>query len=99
MIVVSGRSATAALAPVRLRGGRARGAYRVALTDILFVLCSGLLGELLLAELDCSSSMTYWAPLSDWQAADGRAAPALGSAQLAGRGQATRLVDYKSGRT
>jgi len=53
----------------RPKGGRRPIENRAALTGILFVLRSGLPGEMLPAEMGCGSGMSCWRRLRDWQAA------------------------------
>jgi transposase len=47
-------------------GGRPRIPDRAALTDMLFVLKSGIPWEMLPAEFGCGSGMTCWRRLRDW---------------------------------
>ena len=49
--------------------GRKRLRDRQALTGILFVLKSGIPGEMLPKEMECGSGMTCWRRLRDWQEA------------------------------
>jgi transposase len=51
------------------KGGRPPVPDRAALTGILFVLKSGILWEMLPAEMGCGSGMTCWRRLRDWQQA------------------------------
>src|SRR4051812_7163062 len=51
------------------KGGRPPIPHRAALTGILFVLKSGLPGEMLPQEMACGSGMTCWRRLRDWPAA------------------------------
>ncbi len=51
------------------KGGRPAVENRAALTGILFVLKSGILWEMLPAEMGCGSGMTCWRRLRDWHAA------------------------------
>ena len=49
------------------KGGQPRIADRAALTDVVFVLKSGISWEILPQELGCGSGMTCWRRLRDWQ--------------------------------
>src|ERR671912_1811383 len=51
------------------QGGRPRIDNRAALTGIVFVLKSGIAWEMLPQEMGCSSGMTCWRRLHDWQQA------------------------------
>lgn len=53
----------------RSKCGRPPIVNRAALTGILFVLRSGLLWEMLPAEMSCGCVMSCWRRLRDWQAA------------------------------
>ncbi|MGI4748882.1 MAG: IS5 family transposase [Janthinobacterium lividum] len=53
----------------RPQGGRPRVADRAALTEIRFVLRTGIQWEMLPLEMGCGSSITCWRRLRDWQEA------------------------------
>lgn len=55
--------------PPKPKGGRHRVPDRAALTEILFVLKSGIAWEMLPQELGCGSGMTCWRCLRDWHQA------------------------------
>ena len=55
--------------PPKPKGGRPPVPARAALTDILFVLRTGIPWEMLPAEIGCGSGVTCWRRLRDWQAA------------------------------
>ena len=55
--------------PPRPKGGRPPVPARATLAGILFVLQSGILWEMLPAEMNCGCGMTCWRRLRDWQAA------------------------------
>src|SRR6267378_2446603 len=57
------------IAPRRPQGGRPRVSDRACLTGIVFVLRSGIPGQMLPQELGCGSGMTCWRRLRDWQQA------------------------------
>ena len=51
----------------KAEGGRPRVPDRAALTDIVFVLKSGIPWEMLPKEMGCGSGSTCWRRLRDWQ--------------------------------
>lgn len=53
--------------PPKPKGGRPRVPDRAVMTDILFVLKSGIPWEMLPQEMGCGSGMTCWRRLRDWQ--------------------------------
>ncbi len=55
--------------PPKPKGGRPCGPDRAALTGIIFVLKSGIPWEMLSQEMGCSSGVTCWQRMRDWQAA------------------------------
>lgn len=55
--------------PSKPRGGRPRVPNRAALTGIVFVLKTGIPGEMLPKEMGCGSGSTCWRRLRDWQEA------------------------------
>jgi transposase len=55
--------------PPKPKGGTPRIPARSALGGILFVLYSGILGQMLPKELGCGSGLTCWRRLRDWQQA------------------------------
>jgi transposase len=55
--------------PPKPKGGCPRVSDRAALTDIIFVLKSGIPWEVLPQELGCGSGVTCWRRLRDWQEA------------------------------
>jgi transposase len=57
------------LEPLKPQGGRPRIDDRAALTDIVFVLKSGIPWEMLPKEMGCGSGMTGWRRLKEWQEA------------------------------
>lgn len=55
--------------PPKPEGGRPRGDDRAALTGIIFVLKSAIPWEMLSQEMGCSSGITCWRRLREWQEA------------------------------
>ena len=55
--------------PARARGSRPRVSDHAALTEILFVLRTGIQWEMLPLEMGCGSGITCWRHLRDWQEA------------------------------